>query len=112
MPALIEKNLARQAVGVAAETVYTVPGGSTKSIIRDIHLCNNSAADTYVSLWLVPNAASPTDENVMFYQWIVPANDFVHWTGWQVLDTVGDTIQALSEIADQITVTISGAEIT
>ena len=111
MPTFTEKNLSRQSVGVAAETIYTVPADTT-GIVKDIHICNNSAIDAYVSLWLVPNAASPTDENVMFYEWVVPANDFVHWSGFQVLDTVGDTIQALAETADQITVTISGAEIT
>jgi|SRR3970040_854624 len=109
--AFAEKNLARQAVGVTAETLYTVPA-STTSVVKDVHVCNNSAADCYLSLWLVPNGQSPTDENVMFYQWVVPANDFVHWIGFQVLDTTGDTIRALAETADQLTVTISGAEIT
>jgi len=104
-----EKNLARQAVGTTAETLYTVPA-NTITIVKDIHVCNNSNADCYVSLWLVPNGDSPTDENVMFYQWNVPANDFVHWNGFQVL-SAGDTIQALAETADQITIHVSGAEI-
>lgn len=110
MATFTEKNLSRQAVGVTVETIYTVPA-STVGIVKDIHICNNSSADCYVSLWLVPNGDSNTDENVMFYQWNIPANDFVHWTGYQVLDTAGDTIQALAETADQATVTISGAEI-
>ena len=105
-----EKQLAIQAVNNTGETIYTV-AASTVAIIKDIHICNNSAADCYVSLWLVPNGASPTDENVMFYQWNVPANDFVHWSGYQILDTAGDTIQALAETSDQLTVHVSGATI-
>ena len=103
-----EKAIARQAVDSTAETLYTVPA-STKAIIKDIHICNNSASNCWVSLWLVPNGSSASDENVMFYQWNVPANDFVHWNGYQILDTAGDTIQAQSETADQITCLISGA---
>ena len=106
-----EKKLARQAVNDSGETIYTVPA-DTKTIVKDIHICNNSDSDCYVTLWLVPNGGSPTDENVMFYQWNVPANDFVHWNGWQVLDTAGDTIQALAETSDQITIMVSGAELT
>jgi len=110
MAAFTEKLLGKQAVTTSAETLYTVPA-STLAIVKDIHVCNNSAADCYLSLWLVPNGASPTDENVMFYQWNVPANDFVHWSGYQILDTAGDTIQALAETSDQLTVHVSGATI-
>ena len=109
--AFAEKNLARQAVNNTGETLYTVPA-STVTIVKDIHICNNTATDRYFSMWLVPNGASPTDENIIFYQWDVPKNDFVHWTGFQTLDTAGDTIQALAEVTDAITITISGAEIT
>lgn len=106
--AFTEKAICRQAVNSTAEILYTVPA-SAKTIIKDIHICNNSAAACWISLWLVPNAGSASDENVMFYQWNVPANDFVHWSGYQILDTAGDTIQAQSETADQVTVLISGA---
>ena len=109
--AFTEKAIARQAVGATTETLYTVPS-STKTVVKDIHICNNSSSDCYVSLWFVPNGDSASDENVIFYQWNVPANDFVHWNGYQILDTAGDTIQALAETADQITITISGAELT
>ena len=111
MATFTEKNIARQAVGSTVETLYTV-NTATVGIVKDIHMCNNSNTDCYISIWLVPNAGSNTDENIIFYQWNIPANDFVHWTGYQILDTAGDTIQALSETTDQITVTISGAEIT
>lgn len=106
-----EKNLVRQAINSTGETAYTVPS-STVTVVRDIHICNNGSSTCHITLWLVPNGGSATDENVMFYQWDVRSNDFVHWTGYQILDTVGDTIQAQAEISDQITLTISGAEIT
>jgi hypothetical protein len=108
--AFTEKSIYRQAVSDTTETLYTVPA-STTTIIKDIHICNNSATACWVSLWLVSNKGSASDENVMFYQWNVPANDFVHWSGYQILDTAGDTIQAQSETADQVTAIISGAEL-
>jgi len=109
--AFTEKVLARQAVSSTTETVYTVPS-DTLAIVKDIHICNNSDTDCWVSVWLVPNGGTASDENVMFYQWNVPANDFVHWSGYQILEDAGDTIQAQAETNDQITIHISGAEIT
>jgi len=107
-----EKNLARQSVDTTAETIYTV-AADTIGIIKDIHVCNNneSGADKYFTLWLVPDGASPTDENILFYRWNIRTNDIAHWNGWQILSP-GDTIQALAETANEITITISGGEIT
>lgn len=105
-----EANLARQAVDSTIETLYTVPG-DTVAVVKDVHICNNADSNCWVSLWLVPNGGSASDENVMFAEWNVPANDFVHWAGYQILDTAGDTIQAQAETSDQITVHVSGAEI-
>ena len=105
-----EKSLARQAVNDTGETVYTVASGI--SIVRDIQMCNTGTTTCHVSIWLVPNGGSASNENVLISQWDIPRNDFAHWAGWQVLDTVGDTIEAQSEINDKITLIISGAEIT
>jgi hypothetical protein len=110
MATFSEKNLARQAVDSSIETLYTVPA-STVAIVKDIHICNNGATNRWVNIWLVPSGDSPTDENIIFFEWDVLKRDFAHWTGFQTLDTAGDTIQAQSETADQITITISGAEI-
>jgi hypothetical protein len=106
-----EKNLARQAVSTATETLYTVPA-STVSIVKDIQMCNTGNVTNWVSIWLVPNGASATDENILIYEFDISRNDFAHWTGFQTLDTAGDTIQAQAERLDQITLSISGAEIT
>ncbi len=109
--AFTEKNLARQAVSDSTEILYTVPS-NTSTVLKDMHICNNSASDVYFSLWAVPNGASPTNENIMFFEWNVRANDFVHWNGYQILDTTGDTIRAAAETSDKITITIGGAELT
>lgn len=106
----VEKNIVRQAVGNPSEVLYTVPTGIT-TIIKDIHICNNSNTDCYFSLWLVPNGQNFTNENVMFKEWIIGGNDFAHWNGYQILDTAGDRIIAMSQFSNQITVSISGAEI-
>jgi len=105
-----EKNLTRQAVGSLAEILYTVPVDTT-AIIKDIQLCNNSNTNCYITIWFVPNNSINSDENVIFKEWVIPSNNFYHWNGYQVLDTPGDTIMALSEEMDKITVSISGAEL-
>ena len=110
MATLTEKQLAIQAVN-SAETLYTVPA-STTAIIKDIQICNNSAANCEISIWLVPNGGSAGDENCLLKAWDVPAADFLHWTGFQVLGTAGDTIEATAETTDKITIIISGAELT
>lgn len=96
---------------VSVETVYSVPA-STSTLIKDIQITNNGATDCYISVWIVPSGDSAGDENVLIYQFSVPANDFLHWSGFQMISSAGDTIQAVAETADQITLTISGVEIT
>lgn len=108
--AFTEKQLAIQAVD-SAETIYTVPA-STTTIIKDIQICNNSASNCEISVWLVPQGDSAGDENCLLKGWDVPANDFLHWTGFQVLGTAGDTIVATAETTDKIAIIISGAELT
>ena len=109
--AFTEKNLIRQAIPSTAGTLYTVPSGTT-TIVKDIHICNNGSTDCYVSLWFVPNGGTTSNSNVIFKQWSIPSNDFAHWNGYQILHTAGDTIRAQSQTANQITITISGAEVT
>jgi len=110
---IVEKNLARQAVNNIGETVYTVPA-STTTILRDINIINTGSTDCWVSIWLVPSGASRSNECVLLNQIKIFASDPepLHWDGYQILDTPGDTIQAMSETTDQITVHIAGAEIT
>jgi hypothetical protein len=110
MATFTEKQLACQAVN-AAETLYTVPA-STKTIIKDINCMNNSATAATISIWLVPNGGSASDENCLIKNFNVPAADLLHWSGFQVLATAGDTIRATAGTADKITVIISGAELT
>lgn len=107
-----EKQLAIQAVNNSGETVYTVPS-DTKTIVKDIQMCNNSSVSACeVCIWFVPSGDSAGDENCLIKDFDVPAADFVHWSGFQILETSGDTIQAKAETTDKITVIISGAEIT
>ena len=105
----LEKNLARQAVSSAGETVYTTPTYKT-IVVKDINITNNGTGDCYINIWLVPSSSSRSNDNILISKMIVPENSLRHWSGYQVL-SAGDTIQAQSEINDQITLTISGAEI-
>lgn len=107
-----EKQLGQAQIASGSKTtLYTVPA-STVGIVRDMVIVNTTGTDRTIEVWLVPNGGSAGDDNCIIAGVPVWANDHLHWRGWQVLDTAGDTIQAEAEAASAITITVSGAEVT
>jgi len=100
--------IAQAAIGVAAAIIYTVPA-ATKTIIKSIDVANTAAAVRLLRVFLVPNAGAPGTANAMFYDLEIPAEGVLHWTGAQILDTAGDTIQVQADIVG-MTITVSGVE--
>ena len=70
-----EKNLVRQAISSTEETVYTLSEGIT--VLKDIHICNNSTTNCQFSMWIVATGGSATNENIMFFAEIGPSFDFL-----------------------------------
>lgn len=106
-----EKRLGQAQISSASNTtLYTVPS-SKKAVAKDFIITNTTSTDATVSLWLVPNGDSSADGNAVLKDFNIPANEIVHLSLYQVLETAGDTIQALAGTTTSITITISGAEI-
>jgi hypothetical protein len=106
-----EKRFIIQAVSSSAETLYTLPANTT-AIIKSIHMCNNSSSACKISMWIRPDGVATGDENVIFSDFDIPANDFLHWNGYIIMDTENDIIRAEAETNDAITVCISGGIVT
>lgn len=99
--------LAQAAVTASTVTVYTVPT-LTRTMVKDIDICNTTAGGLTFTLYLVPSGGSPSASNALFSSLAVAANTTIQWTGVQVLNA-GDTIRVLGS-ALGLTVNISGAE--
>lgn len=95
------------ATAPAFTTVYTVPDLS-RTIAKDILVCNTTSAAIQLRLYLVDSGGSPSTSNAIAYDIDVPANGIFEWSGTQVLH-VGDSIQANGS-ASGLTIRASGGE--
>lgn len=89
-------------------TLYTVPA-STTTILRNIHVFNTNAGNLY-SFNLAVGAAN-TVANCFYYQYPIAPNMAVDWSGFMVL-AAGETLQALGSAATQMSIVVSGIEVT
>ena len=108
---LTEKRLAQSYPNATTNTtVYTVPA-STKAIVRNIAMCNVTAAPITVRVFAVPNGVGAAVTNAIFYDYEVPENFTFTKDLHLVLDTVGDFIVVWVS-AQGVTFTISGVQVT
>ena len=105
-----EANLFHGLVTNGTDTLYTVPG-STTAIVKDIHIANTSATAATITIWIDPNGTSATDAEAIIKSWSVPANDFLHWSGFMVMAAAA-TIKATAGTTNVIAVSINGALLT
>lgn len=101
--------LGQAAIGVGVSTLYTVPG-ATRTFLKDMDICNTTAAAILVSVFLVPLAGVAGTGNALMYTQTVPALSTVQWSGNQIL-SIGGTIQVQAS-ALGLTITASGGEAT
>lgn len=99
--------LGRGAIGTSLSTPYTVPS-STRGLVKNIDICNTTAVDRLVKVYLVPSGDSAGTANSLMYDVTIPANGIFQWTGIQVLNA-GDTIQVSAD-AVGCTINVSGGE--
>jgi len=107
--AFTEKNLSHGLVTNGVDTLYTVPA-STKAIVKDIQVCNTTATAATITIWIDPNGTNATDAEAILKSWNVPANDFVHWSGFIVMSEAS-TIKATAGTTNALAVQVNGAEI-
>lgn len=96
-------------VPAAITTQYAVPAAS-QDVLKCIDMCNTTGTAVTVNLYLVPNASSAAQGNLLLGV-TIPAFTTLHWTGTQVLNT-GDTIQTSSGTANTVSLLVSGLEST
>jgi hypothetical protein len=101
--------LAQAAVTAGTTTIYTVPA-STRTMIKEMDICNTTAGTLTLNVHLVPSGGSATTANALFYNASISANTTLQWSGVQVLN-VGDTIRVQGSGLG-LTINISGGEAT
>lgn len=99
--------LFQAALATAATTQYTTPA-SRQDVIKDIELCNTTAAAITVTFNVVPTGNSAAAANQVFSSISIPANQTFHWTGTIVMNA-GDFISTATS-ATGMTATVSGLE--
>lgn len=93
--------------GTSTGTLYTVPA-STTTILRNIHVANNTAAAVTFTLAI---GTAATAANRLYDAVSIPANSTLDWSGFLVL-AAAETLQALASAGTSLTVTVSGVEVT
>lgn len=96
--------------GTTITTLYTVPA-STRTIVKQIIVCNTTSTPISLQLHSVPNGGSATTANAIIYNAQFTANSTTTFDLSMVMDVAGDTIRALQSAATSLTVNISGVEI-
>jgi hypothetical protein len=90
----------------SAVTVYTVPA-STQAVIRTIRVCNEGALAATFTMSLGMDGAGKR----MFYNLSIPAGGTLLSTEQTVMEAT-EILQAYSDTASSLTLTISGVEVT
>jgi hypothetical protein len=112
---IVGYQLGQSSMGTAYSTVYSVPSAttipaqpSTRTFVKDITICNTTAASIGIYVHLVTQGGSPDTTNAIFYNNALPAYTTVQWNGIQILNP-GGTIQVKAS-ATGCAVTISGGQ--
>lgn len=83
--------LAVAAITAGTTTVYTTPA-STRTMVKEIDICNTTGGALTVNVHLVPSGGAAGTANALLYGTSINANSTLQWSGVQVLNA-GDTIQ-------------------
>ena len=97
-----------QAAITAVYTTVATVDTAKRIYVKDIDVCNTTAAAIGVYIHLAPPATSADISNALFYNSSIAAYDNLQWTGTQLIDA-GWTIQVKAS-AVGCTVTISGGQ--
>lgn len=92
-----------------AETVYTV-GYRTKTLIREIHVCNKSASDRTFTLRIVPKGETSSDSFAHYCTYPLRTKETVTFHRHTVMLPEW-FISVLASNADDIVLSISGVEV-
>ena len=106
------KQLSSGQLAATAATLYTCPTGMKARILAATATNDTTTAVTY-TLYIVPSGDSAGVANLVCNA--QPLNDSESNTVNEIIGHVlepGDTLQGLASTADQVTLTVSGVEVT
>lgn len=101
------KKFVQVAVATAQTTQYTVPA-SRQDVVKAFDVANTTAGALTFTMNLVPSGGSAGTGNQILSAVSIPANQTLHWTGTQVMET-GDFISTAAS-GTGLTLTVSGLE--
>jgi hypothetical protein len=104
-----EKQFGQGLVTDGFTTFYTVPADCISTVLT-MDICNHDTSGHTIQLCFVPDGDSPEEGNDIFWDLTIAAKSALTWTGPQTLKDVGSTIQALTDVTEMLTLTISGVE--
>lgn len=106
MPDTLRRLSGPALLSAVAATVYTVPAATT-TVVRSVHVANTGAASALFTLSIGADAAGTR----LYSRILIPPGGTLDWNGLYVA-VAGEIIQAFSSVADILTLTMSGIEVT
>lgn len=91
--------------------VYTLPA-STTAVIKSIVICNQSGGYASFRLYADNSDTTYTQSNALYYDVGLNANETLQIDTYYALSTAGGSIGYRSSVANALTCTIFGVEIT
>jgi hypothetical protein len=79
------KKLGTIAITGTPATVYTSPL-STRTKLAQIDVCNTTAADITLNVYMIASGGSAATSNALFYGLNIPANGALQWTGEEYME--------------------------
>lgn len=97
----------------SATTLYTVPAG-TKAQIKQIILVNDTTSAVTATLYLVPTGGSAGVANLLINAKSIPTDGspLIYAFNEGLIMNAADTLQGLASIASQVTIHVTGDELT
>lgn len=105
-------------LGVASAVLYTAPAPFTvasqvgiepKARVEEIWLCNTDSSARTVTLYVVENGGSAADNRAILKGYSLAANSKEVIRARFVIEA-GGTLRGLADVADKVTVLVSGTE--
>lgn len=96
--------LAQATLTTSAANVYVSSGNSA---VTTMYLCNYSGADQTATIYLVPNAGTASNSNIIYKTVSIAASDTYIIDTERLVLANGDMVQALSSAGTSITMTVS-----
>ena len=100
----IETNLIASTSSGSPTTVYTSSG---ESAVTTIFFCNTDSSAIDVTVWIVPNGDTLGDEHMIMKELTINATDTFAFGSERILMGGSDTIQAIADTVDKVSVVIS-----